>query len=170
MVRPVNLIIASLYNASCVEFCLPCTHDMPKSQHSTQCFSGGPIIFLCLSVGRHLHWMDRLLDGRLHVVFGTLICPCVFVWIKQHVCSPAAVPNSSLQQLWCQKGATPQIRLLSWRGARCRGRKATMSLLWWRPKAASLVLAMNRVNVETLRTIFVCIVSVRLDGLLVGGK
>ena len=33
---------------------------------------------------------------------------------------------------------------------RCRGRKATAPLLWWRPTAATFVVAMNRVDVVDL--------------------
>ena len=45
--------------------------------------------------------------------------------------------------------------------------KAAAPLLWWRPKAATFVVAMNRVDVVAADTIFVC-VSVSLDGLSVG--
>ena len=33
---------------------------------------------------------------------------------------------------------------------RCRGRKAAAPLLWWRPTAATFVVAMNRVDVVEL--------------------
>ena len=43
---------------------------------------------------------------------------------------------------------------------RCRGRKAAAPLLWWRPTAATFVVAMNRVDVVDL---VVDLVDVDLD-------